>query len=85
MPESLNISNSGTSQVKQHAKTDNIRVWQSAAWGKYCYISFQERSTKQRSEGVANSSHKTKLAVVLAISKQIITAELLWMLKSCQE
>ena len=44
-------------------------------------ISFQQRSTQQTCEGAASSSHTMKLAVVPAISEQITTAELLWMLK----
>ena len=78
----FNISNSGISQVKQHAKTDKHNSMAKCRLGKnIATISFQQRSTQQTSEGAASSSHTTKLAVVPAISKQITTAELLWMLK----
>lgn len=78
----FNISNSGISQVKQHAKTDKHKSMAKCRLGEnIATISFQQRSTQQTSEGAASSSHTTKLAVVPAILEQITTAELLWMLK----
>ena len=78
----FNISNSGISQVKQHAKTDKHLSMAKCRLGKYiATTSFQQRSTQQTSKGAASSSHTTKLAVVPAISEQITTAKLLLMLK----
>ena len=78
----FNISNSGISQVKQHAKTDKYKSMAKCRLGEnIATISFQQRSIQQTCEGAATSSHTTKLAVVPAILEQITTAELLWMLK----
>ena len=73
----FNISNSGLSQVKQHAKTDKHKSIAKCRLGKnIATISFQQRSTQQTSERAASSSRTAKLAVVPAISEKITAAEL---------
>ena len=78
----FNISNSGISQVKQHAKTDKHNSMAKCRLGKnIATISFQQRSTQQTSEGEASSSPHNKISCSSSFSEQITTADLLWMLK----